>query len=73
MDHIQVSSSNIDSIGYDPETQVLAVKFKNGGLYHYHGVPPEEHSHLVNAPIEGSHGKHLNQRIKTKYTAERKD
>lgn len=33
-----VTSSNVASIGHDPLTNRFAVQFKNGGLYHYHGV-----------------------------------
>lgn len=32
-------SSHIESTGYDPQAQVLRVKFKSGGVYDYHGVP----------------------------------
>ena len=39
-------SSTIESLGYDPVTRTLAVKFKNGGVYHYHDVPLEAHRAL---------------------------
>ena len=32
-------SSNISHTGYDPFTNTLAVQFKSGATYHYHGVP----------------------------------
>lgn len=38
MEHETVVSSNIDSIGFDPETQTLEVRFKHGGTYSYDGV-----------------------------------
>ncbi len=35
-----VTSSNIRAIGYDADSQTLAVQFASG-LYHYSGVPSE--------------------------------
>lgn len=34
-----VKSSNISATGYDEATQTLAIRFTNGGEYHYSGVP----------------------------------
>jgi hypothetical protein len=34
----KVNSTNIQAIGYDTETQTLAVQFPNGKVYHYEGV-----------------------------------
>lgn len=36
-----VESSNINSLGYDDDSQTLAVQFKGGKTYHYAGVPRE--------------------------------
>ena len=36
-----VESSNLAAIGYDPETEVLRVRFKTGGEYEYADVPRE--------------------------------
>ncbi|MCH8888321.1 MAG: KTSC domain-containing protein [SAR324 cluster bacterium] len=36
-----VESSNLAAIGYDPETEVLRVRFKTGGEYDYADVPRE--------------------------------
>lgn len=55
MNRISVASSNIKSIGHDPETKTLEVEFSNGGLYQYDGVDAEAHAALVNAPSVGSH------------------
>ena len=38
MDRKSVTSSNISSIGYSPETQTLEIEFKGGGVYTYHDV-----------------------------------
>ena len=58
-----VSSSNVESIGYDEERQVCKVRFRNGGEYEYTNVSSEEFSRLLNAE---SVGKHLNIHIKNK-------
>lgn len=58
-----VKSSTIASIGHDPHHRVLAVEFKNGGVYHYHGVSAADHQALVGAPSIGAHfGKHFKGR-----------
>jgi len=38
MDYQSVSSRTIDSIGFDSDTQTLAVQFRNGSEYHYYNV-----------------------------------
>ena len=51
----------VTSLGYDPETQTLAVRFKRGGaLYHYHDVTEDKYKHLLAAD---SIGKHLQAHI----------
>lgn len=37
-------SSQVESFGHHGDT--LAVKFKSGGTYHYHGVTPEQFAAL---------------------------
>ena len=59
-----VQSSNIESVGYNPESKELLVCFKNGYDYRYYGVPIEEFQELLAA---GSKGKYLNAHIKDKY------
>lgn len=56
-----VSSSNIDSIGYDSANQILEVKFLNGSIYQYYDVPEYLYVGLMSAD---SHGKYLNEYIK---------
>jgi hypothetical protein len=43
---IPVQSSNVISIGYDPNTQTLEVAFSTG-VYQYAEVPPEVHLGLM--------------------------
>ncbi len=64
MKHKNVKSSNIKSIGYDEDSQILEVRFLKGGLYQYLGVPPEEHQALM---ASGSCGSCLSDRIKGRY------
>jgi len=63
-----VSSSTIESIGFDNNTRVLAVKFKGKRprVYTYHGVTLELFRQFLLAP---SKGKFLDQHIKSKYQA----
>ena len=48
-------STNIISIGHDPETNVLEIEFKGGGVYSYEGVSAEKASALLAADSIGSH------------------
>jgi hypothetical protein len=64
MNRTSVQSSNLKSVGYDLETNVLEIEFHNGGLYRYTGVPERIYRGLMNA---GSHGSYFHQHIKDKY------
>ena len=55
-----VESSQLEAIGYDSETQTLAVRFKSkgsypGSLYHYNNVSSEDWSAFQAADSKGSH------------------
>ena len=65
---ISVSSSNIDSIGYDENDETVYIRFLNGSLYVYKGVPAHEYQNLLGAP---SHGSYLNRSFKNIYPYER--
>jgi hypothetical protein len=65
MERTPVSSSNISSIGYDPDSEVLEVEFTNGAVYSYSGVPPGEYEGFTNAD---SKGKYLHANIKGRYS-----
>ena len=67
-DMISVSSSNIESVGYEEETQEVYVKFLNGSTYKYLGVPINVYNALLTAP---SVGQYLNKNIKPLYNFER--
>ena len=53
-----VESSNLASIGYDAENEILEVEFNHGGVYQYFDVPKEEYEALMNADSLGSYFYH---------------
>lgn len=59
-----VSSSNIASIGYDPNTETLEVEFNNGTVYQYYNVGAALNNQLMQAP---SKGQFLNTYIRNAY------
>jgi KTSC domain len=65
MQHKSVTSSNIESIGYDPSTQTLEVKFKSGGTYSYPGVSQQEYDDFEGASSLGSH---FHSKIRNKFS-----
>lgn len=48
-----VFSSHIDSIGYNPDTRDLVVKWKKGRLSAYAEVTPDKARSVINAPSVG--------------------
>lgn len=60
----QLASSNIDAMRYDPETQVLQIRFKSGQTYDYNGVPQAIADGLAAAASPGSF---FAQNIKSNY------
>ena len=67
MNFTEVKSSQVHSIGYDPETKTLAVRFHGkdgpGSLYEYSGIGPEKYADFMKAE---SKGKFLGKYIKAK-------
>ena len=59
-----VSSSNIQAIGYDADSETLQIEFLKGGVYQYFDVPSHAHEELVSA---GSIGGHFAANIKSTY------
>ncbi|HEX8250235.1 MAG TPA: KTSC domain-containing protein [Pyrinomonadaceae bacterium] len=64
MERHRVSSSNIESIGYDSSDEILEIKFLEGGIYQYFNVPYEKYESLMNASSKGSYFARV---IKDKY------
>lgn len=65
---VSVTSSNLESVGYDETTQILEVAFKHGGIYRYFDVPIEVYSALI---VAASVGSFFAQNIKNQYRYER--
>lgn len=59
-----VSSTDIRSIGYEPESKILEIEFHSGGIYQYFGVPASVYQGLMSA---ASHGKYFHQHVKNVY------
>lgn len=59
-----VESSNLSSIGYDAENEILEVEFNHGGVYQYFDVPLNVYKELINAD---SHGKYFAANIRNEY------
>lgn len=49
----RVSSSNIHSIGYEPENKSLEVKFKSKSVYRYSNVPESTYRKFMTASSKG--------------------
>jgi hypothetical protein len=64
---VPLRSSNVSSAGYDTQNKILEVEFHSGAIYHYFGVPEHLYHGLLSA---SSHGKYLNNYIKSSYAYE---
>ncbi len=64
MNRHPVESSNIASIGYDPDSDTLEVEFHSGGVYQYFDVPQHVYDEF-DGP--SSKGQYLASHIKGKY------
>jgi hypothetical protein len=64
MDRQSVSSSNIASVGYNPDSETLEIEFLNGRVYEYYNVPHFMHERLMEA---SSVGIFFNAEIKNSY------
>ncbi len=60
----KVTSSTIDSIGYEPSSQMLFIRFKTGSIYGYEQVPVEDYDNLLNS---ASKGVFFSQNIRGRY------
>jgi len=68
MERVCVSSSHIDSIGYNEDNLTLEVKFLDWSIYQYFPVPSSQHFSIMNA---SSHGKYLIDNIIPNYKSRR--
>jgi len=65
---IPVSSSNVESVGYDKDTETVFVSFLNGSMYIYKGVSEYEFDNLRDSQSVGSY---LHRNFKNVYPYER--
>jgi KTSC domain len=64
MQRNSVASSNLQSVGYEPQSATLEVEFQDGRVYQYYGVPQNMYDRTMSAP---SKGQFLNAYIKNQY------
>ncbi|WP_454843560.1 KTSC domain-containing protein [Rahnella aceris] len=50
-----VSSSNINSVGFHEDEEILEIEFNNGSVYQYFDVPKHVFDDLVNAESPGGY------------------
>lgn len=61
MERKEVDSSNINSVGYSEEKELLEIEFNTGKVYQYEGIEPKLASDLISAE---SVGKFFHEHIK---------
>lgn len=55
METINVESSHMATMGYEPNTQMLTIGFKNNTVYEYYKVPPNVWDELKAAESKGKY------------------
>ncbi len=50
-----VRSTQLKSVGYDPETSKLEIQFNSGAVYEYSDVPENTYKALVESPSIGTY------------------
>lgn len=55
MEHKQVSSSHIHSIGYDKESKTLEIKYYTGKTFRYKGVAEPTYNNLMKSESKGKY------------------
>lgn len=60
-----VTSSNIDAVGYNPDTSELHVRFRNGTHYVYRSVGEETHKLFLKTQ---SPGKFFAEHVRSKFS-----
>jgi hypothetical protein len=61
---IEVESSNLRAVDYDPFVAALTIEFRNGGVYEYYRVPYSAYAALMRAE---SQGKYFHAHIRDRY------
>ncbi|MGI9027807.1 MAG: KTSC domain-containing protein [Candidatus Saccharimonadales bacterium] len=65
MIRVPVNSSNILSVGYDKDSQLLEIEFNTKRVYRYSSVPPHVYAGLMKSR---SHGKYFLTYIQGAYS-----
>jgi hypothetical protein len=65
---LRIHSTSIAAAGYDPDAQMLRVRFIGGGTYDYLDVPADVFRRLLDAP---SKGRFVNWHVKPRYRCKR--
>ena len=60
-----VQSSNLSSVGFDENNNLLEIEFHNGSVYQYRGVSVSVHRNLMGSPSKGSY---FSNSIKDRYS-----
>ena len=68
MEMTPVDSSNILAIGYDPDSAILNIAFKDGSKYEYYDVPRHEFDNFLAADSKGKYG---NKNIYKRYNQQK--
>lgn len=55
MERMPVTSSNLQSVGYDLDSETLEVEFHDGSVYQYSNVPQGEYDALMSADSKGTY------------------
>jgi hypothetical protein len=64
MRRVPIVSISIASIGYEADSRVLEIEFRESGkVYRYFDVPPGEYEAFLQSPSKGSY---LNQTLKNR-------
>jgi len=55
---LTLDSTSLDRVGYDPDTEVLLVVFRDRSAYRYFGVPNAIFENFRRAPSKGTYFNH---------------
>jgi len=55
---LDLHSTSLDRVGYDPEAEVLLVVFRDRSAYRYFGVPNAVFENFQTAPSKGAYFNH---------------
>lgn len=61
LDWVDVTSSNISQVAYNPDSRVFCVRFRDGGVYSYDGVDRDIFNTIQTVP---SVGRYFNMMVK---------